>query len=462
MLVTRHGASAVKPNLPGNKSISAVVLVLFFLLALANEHMYFLQQQHQLDQERREVLAQAGTLRAALEREIHTTLNLTMGLIVYVAVHPSLSENEFATIARNLMQNTPQLRNIGLAKDNVISHIYPLEGNEAALGLRYLENPQQRDAVLRAIKSKKTVIAGPVDLVQGGQAFISRIPIYTGPDMQNYWGIASIVIDLKTFYDAIGLDAIGSELDVALKGKDATGSQGPVFYGDAALFNAPDTVTMPIKLPVGQWLLAAKARKSDAFVPDFPDIVRALGYLAAFIISMLLYTLLSAIGRNRFLALHDPLTGLSNRRLFNEILEHSINTTERRKSIFALLYIDLDQFKPVNDTYGHEAGDIVLKTVAQRLLEDSRDADHIARIGGDEFVIILHDIGSAANARMVADKLAGTIAEPIVISEFISVQMACSIGISLYPDDGNSADELITHADSVMYYAKSKKAPRRR
>ena len=439
------------------KSINIISVLLFILLSLISEYMYSLELQHRMDQSKQEFVSQAGSLRAALEREVHTTLNLCMGLVVFVATQPDFNDEQFAAIAATLMRSAPHLRNIGLAKGNVISHIYPLKGNEAAIGLHYLENAKQRDAVLRAIATRKTVIAGPVDLVQGGQAFIGRIPIFTGPDYNTYWGVASIVIDLDPFYTAAGLHATERSFQIALRGKDATGMHGPVFYGDPEIFTSPDAIILPVKLPVGQWILAMKARQNGLHAFGLPEVFRIFGYLAALSISLLLYTLLNAIRRNRFLALHDPLTGLANRRLFNEMLTYAIDTTQRRESTFALLYIDLDNFKPINDTYGHDSGDIVLEAVAQRLSRVSRNADQIARIGGDEFVLILHDIGSLENTRMVADKLADTIRDTIVISEFITVHMECSIGISIYPGDGQTADELITHADSVMYHAKSAK-----
>ena len=437
--------------------VLTVTVILFLLICSANEYMYFLEKQHRIDEAKKETLASATLLRSALEREINTTLNLTMGLVVYVAVHPNISDREFRQIAAELMKNTPHIRNVGLAENNVISHIYPLEGNEAALGLRYMDLPEQRDAVLRAIETGKTVIAGPVNLVQGGRAFISRIPIFTGMNRSRYWGIASIVIDIDSLYEASGILKPNLPLRLALRGKDGHGAEGAVFFGEEALFNDPAAVVMPIKLPLGHWLLAAAPKNVAMDDSPIPDLVRILGYLAALSISALLYTLLTAIRRNRFLALHDPLTGLANRRLFNAQLEHAINTTNRHGDPFAILFIDLDKFKPVNDTYGHDAGDIVLSTIAERLKEVTRDSDHIARVGGDEFIMILYHIGTIGNAKMVADKISDAIEMPITLSPFVSVRMKCSIGISLYPDDGNSADELIIHADSIMYYAKTGK-----
>lgn len=445
----------------GYKSIIAVTLALFVLLTLANEYMFSLEREHLYDQSKRELISETALLRASIEREISTTLSLAMGLVVYVSTHPDLDQKEFASVAQTLMRNAPNIRNIGLAKGTVISHIYPLEGNEAALGLRYLDHSEQRAAVVRAIEETKTVIAGPVSLVQGGEGFISRIPVYIGEGYRSYWGIASVVIDVETFYRDAGLDRV-PHLNVALRGKDALGASGALFYGDENLFKRPDAVTMPIKLPVGSWQLAVAYADGHEESVIIPYGLRVMGYLGVLLITLLLYQLLNAIRLNRFQALHDPLTGLANRRLFNVILEQAMAAAERRNNPFALLYVDLDRFKPINDTYGHDAGDTVLCGVAQRLQKVSRAADHIARIGGDEFVIILHDVGSMENAENVAEKIARTLNAPIAVSELISVRPECSIGISLYPGDGRTADELINHADHVMYRKKSgKKEPHR-
>ena len=163
--------------------ISAATLL--FMMS-ANEYMLHLEHRHKEDVERRNVLNQAATVRAHLEYEINTTLNLTMGMVVFVASNPEFTHDEFDRVAGEILQKAPYIRNIGLARDNVISYVYPLAGNEAIIGVNYMDLPEQKPAVVEAIKTGKTVIAGPVDLIQGGKAFISRIPIYIGQD-RHYW-----------------------------------------------------------------------------------------------------------------------------------------------------------------------------------------------------------------------------------------------------------------------------------
>ncbi|MDD3883644.1 MAG: diguanylate cyclase [Gallionella sp.] len=153
------------------------------------------------------------------------------------------------------------------------------------------------------------------------------------------------------------------------------------------------------------------------------------------------------------IAHHDLLTGLPNRILLEDRLQQILSAAKREQSQFALLFIDLDEFKPVNDNYGHAVGDEVLKESARRMLECLRASDTVARVGGDEFVGILPRIQQGADAVAVAAKMRRLIAEPFLI-DGLKVSISSSIGIALYPEDGDNEDTLLENADSAMYQAK--------
>lgn len=155
------------------------------------------------------------------------------------------------------------------------------------------------------------------------------------------------------------------------------------------------------------------------------------------------------------LAETDPLTGLPNRTLMRDRLTQAIAGAKRRATCLALLFLDLDHFKQVNDTLGHAAGDEVLKEVARRLVHAVREADTVSRHGGDEFLILLGEVSHAADAATIAGKLLATLGEPLRVAAQ-GLHLTGSVGISLYPDDGDSIDALIAHADAAMYRAKSK------
>ena len=153
------------------------------------------------------------------------------------------------------------------------------------------------------------------------------------------------------------------------------------------------------------------------------------------------------------LALHDALTGLPNRRLLEDRIETALQHANRTHAKAAIMYLDLDGFKAINDTYGHAYGDEILKMVSQRLLASSRKEDTVARLGGDEFMVVLGDIHSLADAQGPASKLVEALSEPFFIND-LTLRLSTSIGISIYPDDAESVEALINIADYALYEAK--------
>lgn len=160
-----------------------------------------------------------------------------------------------------------------------------------------------------------------------------------------------------------------------------------------------------------------------------------------------------ARGRLLGRALRDPLTGLANRAQFEESLTRAAARAGRSGSLMALLYLDLDGFKPVNDTFGHDAGDALLKVVSARFSAQVRAGDTLARMGGDEFAVILENLPSVEAAATVARKLVRALEAPVLIGDE-SVQVTCSVGIAFRPADGIESAELMRAADSAMYAAK--------
>lgn len=157
--------------------------------------------------------------------------------------------------------------------------------------------------------------------------------------------------------------------------------------------------------------------------------------------------------RIEFLALHDPLTQLPNRTYLKERLAQVLALARRHDGQAAVLFIDLDNFKTVNDSLGHHAGDQLLCEMARRLSAAVREADMVSRLGGDEFLVVLADVGSRADAAGVAGKLLAIVNEAVEI-EGHRLSVSPSIGIGMFPDDGDNADDLIRHADAAMYHAK--------
>ncbi len=158
--------------------------------------------------------------------------------------------------------------------------------------------------------------------------------------------------------------------------------------------------------------------------------------------------------RYRHLAQHDALTDLPNLALFSDRLQQALALARREQSRLAVLFIDLDQFKPVNDAWGHPAGDLLLQAVARRLRETVRASDTVARIGGDEFLLLLPAIHAAQEAQTLAALIRDALAQPFDLGSGVRPAISSSIGIAVYPEHGADAAELMKHADAAMYAAK--------
>lgn len=154
-----------------------------------------------------------------------------------------------------------------------------------------------------------------------------------------------------------------------------------------------------------------------------------------------------------YLAHHDTLTSLPNRILFYDRLNQAITRGRREKELSAVLFLDLDGFKLINDTFGHDVGDVLLREAAKRIVGCVRESDTVARMGGDEFTVILSNVRTPDNIKQVATKIVEAIARPFVLNGK-ECSVSVSIGISLHPDNGETAAQLVKVADAAMYLAK--------
>jgi diguanylate cyclase (GGDEF)-like protein/PAS domain S-box-containing protein len=157
--------------------------------------------------------------------------------------------------------------------------------------------------------------------------------------------------------------------------------------------------------------------------------------------------------RIQYLATHDGLTGLANRIMFSELLNLAIHSARRYKRNFAVMFIDLDHFKNINDTLGHEAGDRLLREIANRLTQELRSSDVVARLGGDEFVILVQEVLGAEQVAAVAQKILTALVKPVTLSGQ-ECRVTASIGISMFPSDAQDEETLMKNADLAMYRAK--------
>ena len=156
------------------------------------------------------------------------------------------------------------------------------------------------------------------------------------------------------------------------------------------------------------------------------------------------------------MARHDQLTGLPNRFHFQDRMQQALSQGRRRNTPFGLLYLDLNDFKKVNDEYGHDAGDTLLSVIGQRLLRCIRETDTVARMGGDEFTVLLTDLAGEESAERVAAMLIDLLSQPVPVLPGVEASVGVAVGIALYPLDGQEIDTLLSRADKALYQVKRK------
>ena len=241
-------------------------------------------------------------------------------------------------------------------------------------------------------------------------------------------------------------------LDVMMPGMD--GYQVlEVLQGDPATRSIPVIFVTALSDSVSETQALAAGAVDFIHKPINPAVVRARVQLQLEL-SQRLIEREQALQQMAFQAYHDSLTGLPNRALFQDRLRQGLALARRKQSQLALLFLDLDRFKPVNDCHGHAAGDALLQQAARRMSASVRESDTVARLGGDEFVLLLHGIEHAAAACLVAEKVRLALNQPFVVAGRL-LSISATIGLALHPEHGSDALELLCHADSAMYQAKA-------
>ena len=673
---------------------AGTLLAVIFVTLVAD----FLASRWQREEQVNEVTQQLGLLRSNLEFELYTNIELIRGAAAYISLNPDIDQPAFSRYVSRLLEQRNNIINIAGARDFVVNVIYPVEGNEKALGLDYRITEEERESVFTAADSGSPVLDGPVNLVQGGVGFIARLPVM---NERGVWGIISVVLDYEGVLQDAGFTE-QTQLDVAITGRDEFGELVEIYRSKESAFNQP--LKLSIQLPYGEWHLSAQPaegwvtfhlhplnwfiafvvsalafyiielrytnvlleqEKLDALttseqkfrqffsahavvmlvIDEFGNIIDAnraalnyygysvdqfssmtvfdlqtrdtasvvskikqalqerstrfdvrhrlasgevrdvevlntpvesggerliysividtterleyqkrwelsqqvfnhslegiivtnadnliisvnpaftdiTGYEEAEVLGQSPYflgrgllddgfieSMIDALEQSGFwrgellnrrkdgsvfpellslsvvkneqeeitnylgvfsditnlkqseeklerLAHYDSLTELPNRVQFQLHLQHAVARCERSGQQCALLYLDLDRFKVVNDSLGHVAGDELLKLVTERLLCRLRASDILARMGGDEFVLLVEEYQQRHELEGLARKLIAEMNQPFYLAGEQEVNVGCSVGIACFPDDAKSSDDLLVRADAAMYKAK--------
>lgn len=419
----------------------------------------------------------AGSLASAMR----VRLNLTSSLRAFVTTRQQFTAQEFDHFGQLLQKDLTGVLSLQLAPGGIVTYLTNHERNKKAVGHNLLADPNRRELAEKSIRENSYIIAGPIDLVQGGQAIIARRPIFLSDKeakTEAFWGFATILIDINELLLDAAIDELSQDYDLAIRGKNGLGAKGDVFLGSESTFTSPIAMAN-IPLPNASWQIAV-AEKNNNEVPGFmrSSWYWVTAFILAFACAMATYTIIDRPRRLnkaikkatenltrevnhrkdieekvRYMAQHDPLTGLPNRRLFDELSNQALAKAKREQTECVLLFIDIDEFKAVNDSLGHSAGDLLLKMIAQRLKDRLRKSDIIARYGGDEFVAFLTENSHVVDINIVASGIVSAIAEPFNI-ENNEVIVGASVGIAIHPRHGDTINELVKKSDDAMYMAK--------
>lgn len=280
---------------PGGRARAWLYALLAILLVIATEQVVEnYAGKSALAQERVSVLDSLSTLSARLEGVVNANLLLVHGLTAVISAKPDIDQEEFSHIARGLVDDRHALRNLAGAPGMVVSLMYPLTGNEAAIGLNYQTHPLQRAMALRVMQTGKPWVAGPLSLVQGGIGIIVREPVFVPAahkdEKPRFWGLLSAVIAVDALYRQAELDRYSRQLRLAIRGVDGTGAGGAVFYGDAKVFSS-QPLTRAVVLPGGTWQMAALPLEGWGRNNHVAWLIRGFGFLAALVAGILAYFL---------------------------------------------------------------------------------------------------------------------------------------------------------------------------
>lgn len=275
----------------------ALLLGLFVLIGI---QLFHFEAERHKQQEIEKVKQQLDVLATALKSRIYANIFAVSGVKSLVAMNPELTQDDFSRAMAIQFREQHDLRNIGLARDMVLQLMYPIEGNEAAIGLDYRNQADQFKAVMRAMELNQIVVAGPVALVQGGEGLIARIPIQISDDITTqevFWGLASVVMDTDAIYAGAGISEQAS-LNLSIRGRDGKGVRGDVFFGDPQVFKS-QPVTQVIELPHGSWQMGAVPIAGWGRYSAFDNPLMRIYLLAVFAILALAAAIVFLLKANR-------------------------------------------------------------------------------------------------------------------------------------------------------------------
>lgn len=275
---------------------AAIALAAFLLLIFATVG-YTKYKQGQWEKDIRENLLDVLIgKKSKLEKALYSRIYYTRGVAAVVALNPELSTDEFYNLAEEFVRNDTVISSMALSRDCVINAIYPHNGHETALGLDLLKHPERKEIVEKTIATHHTFVAGPVELVEGGTAFISYTPIFNkrNPGINKFWGVTDIVIRQQGLFNEAQFVTPEGNYEFALRGYNGLGEKGAIFWGKKEIFDN-NPVTIPIELPNGTWVLAGIPAHGWTKYPDMAQTISYVLFFSSLVISILIWLFARAL-----------------------------------------------------------------------------------------------------------------------------------------------------------------------
>jgi diguanylate cyclase (GGDEF)-like protein len=362
----------------------------------------------------------------------------------------------FYFVAPTLVDN-PSIRNVLIAPDGIVTKIFPMAGNENMIGYDLLSDGVGGKEAILARDLGELVLGGPFESVQGWQALVGRLPVFidTPDEEQKFWGLVSVTLDFPQVLESAELEIFSSfgyvyelwRINPDNNEKQVIASS----YGRAR--SDISYMEKPVNILNAEWFLRISPVRVWYSYPENIALIIA-GLCICFIVFFVMqnnFQLKTMQNIFELMAITDPLTGIFNRRHFMEIVRISIEKARRSNENCYFIMFDIDKFKLVNDTYGHQIGDKVLLDVTTRIKADIRPYDLFARYGGEEFIVFTSGVSKTEVIEMT-ERLRKSLCSRKYEYDNINIEASASFGIAHMPD--YNLDKSLKQSDEALYTAK--------
>lgn len=433
-----------------NCSSSQAAILVFLFSAISTVSILWRWEQYQLQVERARLSQITYNYASDLQRSLESSLSVTYALAALVDEYQGMIPN-FKTVARELLPLYPGADALGLLPQDAETVV--LKENKTDANNSLIE--------FNDVKGEIATEPQKLSLITNDSHAVGYLPVYLESDRNSFWGFTAVKINLAEILENIYLTELEErgfsyqlwQIDPQTNRKKIIAQSGIVINNpiEKNIKIAGTTWTLSLT-PVGGWNKPIQFSLKILFSLCF-------SIMLATLVKLLLDSKAHALELEK-IAYFDPLTGLPNRRLLLYRLEEIIAVTERNGKNIAVCYLDLDSFESINNYLGQKAGDYILVRIAKRLQKFLRKGDVIARIEGDEFIIVLQDISEVTEVKMIIDRITEAAFIPISYDTEI-VSVSTSIGVVIHPTDNITNNSLVStllsHGEQAMFYSKNNK-----